>query len=189
LNSRLQHIKQLSLSCRQCQLRSGCRGVVFGEGNPQADLMLVGEGPGQTEDELGRPFVGVAGQLLDKIIQSVGFVREEVYITNVIKCRPPYNRTPKKEEMDVCSTWLMQEIRQIKPKIIVCLGSVASKQLIDPDFRIMRQRGIWLDFEGIKVIATFHPAALLRDPSKKRPVWEDFKQIRVVFDRLVAGSD
>lgn len=181
----LQELKQKCLNCKRCKLHSGCRGVVFGEGNSQTDLMLVGEGPGQTEDQLGRPFVGVAGQLLDKIVQSIGFEREEIYITNVVKCRPPANRTPTQQEMAVCSDWLKDEIKLIKPKIIVCLGSIAAKQLIDPNFRITKQRGIWLELQGKKTIATFHPAALLRDPSKKRPVWEDFKMIRAMFDELI----
>jgi DNA polymerase len=180
-----QNLKQECLACRQCHLRAGCRGVVFGEGNLSADLMLVGEGPGQVEDELGRPFVGAAGQLLNRIIQAINLRREDVYITNVVKCRPPYNRTPQKAEMDICGPWLRQEIEQVKPKIIVCLGAVAAKYLIDQNFKITRERGRWLKLGDINLMATYHPAALLRDPSKKRPVWEDFKQIRDLYFRLV----
>lgn len=170
--------------CRRCGLRAGCRGVVFGEGNPRARLMLVGEGPGATEDELGRPFVGKAGELLDRILAAAGFAREEVYINNVVMCRPPGNRVPAEAEMAACLPWLRARIRIIRPGVIVCLGATAARALIHPQARITQLRGRWHERGGIFVMPTYHPAALLRDPSKKRPVWEDFQQVRDLVRRL-----
>jgi len=170
--------------CRRCGLRDGCRGVVFGEGDPRADLILVGEGPGAVEDELGRPFVGPAGQLLDKIIASVGFRREEVYITNTVLCRPPGNRSPLPEEVAACRVWLDERLAVMDPKIIVCLGASAAQALIGSDLRITRDRGRWYRRGGARVMPTFHPAALLRDPSKKRDVWEDMKAVRAAWSAL-----
>jgi len=174
----LETLAERARACQKCGLRRGCRGVVFGEGNPHADLMLVGEAPGGTEDELGRPFVGAAGQLLNRILAAAGFEREEVYITNVCKCRPPGNRAPLPVEVDACFPYLLAQIRLIKPRIMVCLGASAARGILDPRLRITRERGIWREKYGILIMPTFHPAALLRDPSKKRPVWEDFKKVR-----------
>lgn len=164
--------------CARCGLRSGCRGVVFGEGNPRAAVMLVGEGPGATEDELGRPFVGRAGELLDRILAAAGFRRAEVYITNVVMCRPPGNRTPTDAEMAACLPFLRAKLRLIRPRIVVCLGATAARALIHPAARITQVRGRWHVKDGVHVMPTYHPAALLRDPSKKRPAWEDFQMIR-----------
>lgn len=164
--------------CRRCRLRESCSQVVFGEGPPDARLMLIGEGPGQDEDIQGRPFVGKAGQLLDKILEAAGIQRSQVYIGNVVKCRPPGNRLPNPDEVKECRKYLERQIKLIGPSIIVCLGSMASQTVIDPNAKITRIRGRWLIRQGIKIMPTYHPAALLRNPSYKRPVWEDFKQIR-----------
>lgn len=181
MESNLEQIREACLQCTNCSLRQGCQQVVFGKGNPLAKLMLVGEGPGEQEDLQGQPFVGKAGQLLDKIIQAAGFSLEEVYIGNIIKCRPPENRTPKLEETRACMPWLMKQIQIIKPRIIVCLGATAIQGLLDPSLRITAIRGRWAERNGIFIMPTFHPAALLRDETKKRPVWEDFKQVRKMY--------
>lgn len=176
------------VQCRRCSLRDTCRGVVFGEGDPQASLMLVGEGPGASEDEMGRPFVGKAGQLLDRILEAAGFKRKEVYIANVVKCRPPGNRLPTPEEASRCFPHLRAQIRIIRPKVVVCLGALSSQVLLDPRLRITRDRGVWRERDGIAYMPTFHPAALLRDPSKKRPVWEDFQRVRDRHDQLAGAG-
>lgn len=167
--------------CRLCENRTN---VVFGEGNPEAALMLVGEGPGATEDQTGRPFVGAAGQLLDRILNAAGFKREEVYIANVVKCRPPGNRLPLPDEAAACLPYLLTQISIIRPRILVCLGALATQTLVDPRARITAVRGRWYEKAGIKILPTFHPAALLRDVSKKVPVWEDFQKVR---DELALG--
>ncbi len=164
-------------ACRKCQLRSGCRQVVFGEGQPDSDLMLVGEAPGADEDRLGRPFVGRAGQMLNQILQACGLSRETVYITNIVKCRPPENRTPTPEERETCIPYLRTQVRLIRPRIIVALGAAATQGLIDPSARITRMRGTWQSWQGVRVMPTFHPAALLRDPNKKGPTWRDMKLV------------
>jgi len=172
--------------CRRCGLREGCRGVVFGEGDPESDLLFLGEGPGQVEDELGRPFVGPAGQLLDRILLAVGFHREEVYISNTVLCRPPGNRVPAPDEVAACRLWLDERLAIMRPRLIVCLGASAARNLLGPDFQLTRDRGRFYPFGEAKVMPTFHPAALLRDPSKKRPVWEDMKQVRAEWLSLRA---
>ncbi|MDD3653552.1 MAG: uracil-DNA glycosylase [Desulfotomaculaceae bacterium] len=176
----LAELHSLARDCRRCGLRSGCSGVVFGEGNPEARLMLIGEGPGGDEDRQGRPFVGKAGQLLDKILAAVNMERfTHVYIANVVKCRPPGNRAPQTDEAAACLPWLYRQIELVSPRIIVLLGSTALQNLIEPGARITVMRGKWLvSKSGIKIMPTFHPAALLRDTSKKRPVWEDFQKVR-----------
>lgn len=178
----LEDLKKAVLGCRKCSLREGCRGVVFGEGDPHAALMLVGEGPGAVEDELGRPFVGPAGKLLDKILNASGFAREEVYIANIVKCRPPGNRLPTPEEAARCFPNLRAQMRIIAPKLIVCLGALATQVLVDSRARITSARGTWYERNGVKIMPTFHPAALLRDPSKKKVVWEDFKKVRAAYN-------
>ncbi len=171
-------------SCSDCPLAAGRTCMVFGEGDPRARVMLVGEGPGKEEDRQGRPFVGRAGQLLDKILACVGFTRREVYIANVVKCRPPGNRTPREEEMAACLVKLRQQMEVIQPQIIILLGSTALKAFAGPDARITRDRGRWQEFFGVPSMPTFHPAALLRDPGKKRPVWEDMKAVRALYESL-----
>lgn len=167
--------------CSRCRLRQSAHQVVFGEGNPKARLMLIGEGPGADEDKLGRPFAGKAGELLNKILAAVDISREEVYITNVVKCHPPENRTPQKEETAACLPYLQEQIQIISPQIIVALGAVATQALLGPEARITKMRGTWHELGNIQVMPTYHPAALLRDPEKKRPVWQDIKNVRDAY--------
>ncbi len=173
----LADLKESCLQCQACGLRHTAKQVVFGTGSPRAAIMLVGEGPGKQEDEKGEPFVGAAGQLMDKVFAALEISREEVYITNIVKCRPPGNRLPTSQEVGACRPYLQGQIRLIQPRIIVCLGALASQNLISPEIRITRHRGKWVHREGIMLMPTFHPAALLRDPSRKRPFWEDFKAV------------
>ena len=158
--------------------------MTFGEGNPRALVMLVGEGPGHDEDISGRPFVGPAGKLLDRMLASVGFSREEVYIANVVKCRPPNNRNPEEDEAEACLPFLRAQYALIRPRIVVCLGSVATRYLYDPDARITRVRGVFKEKGGTWFLPTYHPAALLRDESKKRDAWEDMKALRRKYAEL-----
>lgn len=176
-----EQLREACLQCSQCSLRTGAKQVVFGQGNPHADILFVGEAPGKQEDEMGQPFVGSAGTLLDKIFEAAGLKREEVFITNVAKCRPPSNRFPKADEVAACRLYLDEQIRLIEPEIIVCLGALATKTLINPEAKITRIRGQWFEKNGLRILPTFHPAALLRDSSKKRPVWEDFKELMRVY--------
>jgi DNA polymerase len=164
--------------CTRCKLHEHRRNIVFGEGNPQASLMFVGEGPGAEEDATGRPFVGRAGQLLDKIIAAIGLRREDVYIANIVKCRPPLNRTPERDEVETCEPFLFRQIKFVRPRVIVALGSPAFQTLLRTRDSITRARGEWRELDGIKVMPTFHPAFLLRSPDKKREVWEDMKKVR-----------
>jgi DNA polymerase len=164
--------------CKRCKLHEHRRTIVFGEGNPQASLAFVGEGPGAEEDATGRPFVGRAGQLLDKIIAAIGLRREDVYIANIVKCRPPLNRTPERDEVETCEPYLFRQLMFIRPRVIVALGSPAFQTLLRTKESITRARGEWREWNGIKVMPTFHPAFLLRSPDKKREVWEDMKKVR-----------
>jgi uracil-DNA glycosylase family 4 len=165
--------------CTRCKLHTlGRTQVVFGVGNPAADLMFVGEAPGGDEDIQGIPFVGRAGQLLTKIIEAIGLTRDDVYIANVIKCRPPQNRNPEPDEVETCEPFLFRQIDTIQPKVIVALGKFAAQALLRTDAPISRLRGRVLDYRGAKLIPTFHPAYLLRNPSSKREVWEDMKVAR-----------
>ena len=163
--------------CKRCKLHRTRRTIVFGEGDPETKLMLIGEGPGYDEDVQGRPFVGKAGQLLTKILQSIQVRREEVYITNIIKCRPPQNRNPEPDEIENCYPVLLKQIQVIQPKIICALGTFATQTLLNTDAKITALRGRYYDFSGIKVFPTYHPAYLLRNPDKKREVWVDMKEI------------
>ena len=168
--------------CTRCKLHTlGRRQIVFGVGNPSADLMFVGEAPGADEDIQGIPFVGRAGQLLTKIIEAIELRREDVYIANVIKCRPPENRNPDPDEVDTCEPFLFQQIDAIKPKVIVALGTFAAKALLKTQDSISRLRGRVYDYRGAKLIPTFHPAFLLRSPDRKRDVWEDMKKVRAIL--------
>ena len=175
---------QLNLQCQRCELRAGCMQVVCGRGYAEADLMLIGEGPGADEDEQGLPFVGRAGKLLDKILAAAELSQDEIYIANMVKCRPPNNRLPHPVEIKACRGWLEAQIRLVAPKIIICLGNAAAQSMIDPKLGIGKLRGRWYERAGVKLMATYHPAALLRNESYKRPVWEDFKQIRDEHRRL-----
>ncbi|MBI9083830.1 MAG: uracil-DNA glycosylase [Desulfobacterales bacterium] len=163
--------------CRRCKLSLGRKQIVFGEGAPDARLVFVGEGPGGDEDRQGRPFVGAAGQLLTKIIDAMHLDRERVYICNIIKCRPPGNRNPEPDEIKACLPFLHRQIAAIEPDFICALGSVAARILLGTDQPISRLRGRFHRFEGISVMPTFHPAFLLRNPDRKREVWEDVKQL------------
>jgi uracil-DNA glycosylase family 4 len=165
--------------CTRCKLHTlGRTQVVFGVGNPNADLMFVGEAPGGDEDIQGIPFVGRAGQLLTKIIEAIGLARDDVYIANVIKCRPPQNRNPEPDEVETCEPFLFRQIDVIQPKVIVALGKFAAQALLRTDAPISRLRGRVFDYRGAKLIPTFHPAYLLRNPASKREVWEDMKVVR-----------
>jgi uracil-DNA glycosylase family 4 len=169
--------------CTRCKLHTlGRSQIVFGVGNPEADLMFVGEAPGADEDVQGVPFVGRAGQLLTKIIEAIGMKREDVYIANVIKCRPPQNRNPEPDEVDTCEPFLFQQIDAIKPKVIVALGKFGAQTLLRTLDPISRLRGRVFEFRGAKLIPTFHPAYLLRNPSSKREVWEDMKLVRRLLE-------
>ena len=173
----LEEIRKELGDCKRCKLHRTRTTIVFGEGNKKAKLMFIGEGPGYDEDVQGRPFVGKAGQLLTKIIQSIHLEREEVYIANIIKCRPPQNRNPEPDEIGSCSPFLRKQIQAIQPKIICALGTFAAQALLQTDAKITSLRGRIFDLDGIKVLPTYHPAFLLRNPDKKREVWEDMKQI------------
>jgi DNA polymerase len=170
--------------CQRCKLAPSRSTIVFGSGNPSAELMFVGEAPGYEEDQQGLPFVGPAGQLLTRIIESTGVKREEAYICNILKCRPPGNRNPEPDEVLTCSPFLRRQIAAIRPKIICCLGKFAAQTLLRSGAPITRLRGEFHDIDGVRVIATFHPAYLLRSPEKKREVWEDMKQIRAELFRM-----
>lgn len=184
----LEELKERCLACSLCALRSGCRQVVFGTGNPAASLMLIGEGPGADEDRVGIPFVGRAGQLLDRILDAVKIERKAIYIANVVKCRPPANRVPLQPEVDACLPYLLRQIELINPHIIACLGALATRTLFDRNASITRSRGQWREIGGRFYLATFHPAALLRDPGKKKYAWEDFQQIEKRYHQLHTGG-
>ncbi len=165
-------------NCTRCPLHEGRTKIVHSTGNLNAELMIIGEAPGADEDAKGEPFVGRAGQLLNKIIEAIGMKREDVFIGNINRCRPPGNRAPVPNETAACKPFLLREIAVVKPKVIVVLGNTAMKNLLDTKEGITKLRGIFQDYYGVKVMPTFHPAYLLRDPSKKREVWEDMKKIR-----------
>jgi uracil-DNA glycosylase family 4 len=175
--------------CSRCKLHAqGRRQVVFGVGNPEADLMFVGEAPGADEDVQGIPFVGRAGQLLTKMIQAINLERDQVYIANVIKCRPPGNRNPEPDEIAMCEPFLFRQIDAIRPRVIVALGSFAAKTLLGSDESISRLRGRVYDFRGAKLVPTFHPSFLLRSPDRKRDAWEDLKRARALLTAPVTGD-
>ena len=164
--------------CNKCKLYSGRKNVVIGTGNKKAKIMFIGEGPGADEDMQGIPFVGKAGKLMDKAFQGIGIKREEVYIANIVKCRPPNNRNPEYEEAEMCKEYLDSQIKLVNPEIIVLLGSVALKNVLGEEYGITSARGKWFEKDGIKYIPTFHPAALLRDESKKIDFWNDLKKVQ-----------
>ena len=168
--------------CSRCKLHTlGRKQIVFGEGNPDADLMFIGEAPGADEDAQGVPFIGRAGQLLTKIIEAIGLTREQVYIANVIKCRPPGNRNPEPDEIAECEPFLLRQIESVRPKVIVALGTFAAHTLLRTDAPISRLRGTFHEYHGAKLLPTFHPAYLLRSPERKRDVWDDMKKVRAVL--------
>ena len=181
-NETVEEIRADIGNCTRCPLHEGRTKIVHSTGNLNADLMFVGEAPGADEDAKGEPFVGRAGQLLNKIIEAIGLKREEVLIGNVNRCRPPQNRAPTTEEAATCKPYLLREIAVVQPEVIVVLGNTAMKNLLDTREGITRLRGRFQDYKGIKVMPTFHPAYLLRDPSKKRETWEDLKKVRDYLD-------
>ncbi len=180
----LECLASTALTCQACGLRETCSGVVVGDGSDKAALMLIGEAPGKQEDMEGRPFVGAAGQLLDRILAAASICRSSVYITNTVKCRPPANRMPSHQEISTCFPWLVRQVELIQPAIIVCLGALAAQTILGPQIRITRDRGKIYERKGKIIIPTFHPAALLRDPGKKRYAWEDFQLIRDCYQRI-----
>lgn len=167
--------------CTRCKLHKHRHTIVFGDGNPKAELVFVGEGPGADEDAQGLPFVGRAGKLLTQMIEAMGLQRKDVYICNVVKCRPPENRTPEEDEVSTCSPFLLRQLDVIAPKVIVCLGAVAAKTLLKTNRGISQFRGQWLDFRSSKLMATYHPAYLLRNPNAKGEVWKDLQKVMAVL--------
>lgn len=175
--------------CTRCRLhKQGRKQIVFGVGNPKAELMFIGEAPGADEDQQGEPFVGRAGQLLNNMIKAMGLRREDVYIANIIKCRPPNNRTPERDECETCSPFLFRQIEVIKPKVIVALGAVAAKTLLAVNSSMAELRGRWYDFRNTKLAVTYHPAFLLRDPRQKKETWKDLQMVMKELDLPVLSS-
>ena len=163
--------------CTRCKLHTTRHKIVFGDGSPKAELVFIGEGPGADEDAQGLPFVGRAGKLLTQMIEAIGLQRQQVYICNVVKCRPPGNRQPEKDEVDACSPFLFRQLDALKPKVIVCLGATAAQTLLQTNRGISHFRGEWLEYRGYKMIATYHPAYLLRNPAAKGDVWKDLQKV------------
>lgn len=182
LGEDLAAFEQRICTCEKCPLAAGRTRFVFGEGDPQAGIMFIGEAPGADEDRSGRPFVGAAGQLLDKIIVAMGLQRQQVYICNIVKCRPPNNRNPESTEVDQCLPYLKKQIEMVQPRVICLLGRVAAGALLGSEESIGRLRGRFLHYGEIPVRVTYHPAALLRNQQYKRPVWEDVKEVRRQYD-------
>ena len=173
-----QELVQECARCHECALCETRKNVVFGVGNPTAEIMLVGEGPGANEDEQGIPFVGKAGMLLDDMLAIIGLDRTNVYIANIVKCRPPQNRDPLNVEQDACIGYLNRQIELIQPKILVCLGRIAAMRLINEKFRITKEHGVWFDRDGMRLMAIYHPSALLRDPGKRPEAFDDLKVLQ-----------
>jgi len=167
--------------CTRCRLHKARNKIVFGDGNPKAELVFVGEGPGHDEDVQGLPFVGRAGKLLTQMIEAMGLAREDVYICNVVKCRPPENRKPENDEIATCSPFLLRQLDAIRPKVIVCLGATAVQALLATSESISKFRGEWLDYRGTRLMATYHPAYLLRNPAAKSDVWKDLQKVMTVL--------
>ncbi len=174
----LDELETIVHRCKSCPLSKTRTNVVFGEGNENSRIMFIGEGPGYYEDKMGRPFVGKAGQLLDNMLKAINLTRKDIYIANIVKCRPPNNRDPKEEESKVCIEYLRWQVKIINPSILVCLGRIAAINIIDSNLKITKDRGKWVKKGKFYMMATYHPAALLRDKNKKKDSWEDFKKIR-----------
>lgn len=175
--------------CRECALCQTRHSVVFGVGNPRSEILLVGEGPGANEDAQGVPFVGKAGQLLDDMLAIIGLDRTKLYITNIVKCRPPENRDPLNVEQDACIGYLHRQIALTQPKILVCLGRIAAMRLISEKFRITKEHGVWYDAGGIRRMAIYHPSALLRDPSKRPEAFDDLKILQREIQRICTSTE
>ncbi len=189
MEDRWEILEQECSHCRECALCQTRKNVVFGVGNPQAEIMLVGEGPGANEDEQGIPFVGKAGQFLDDMLAIIGLDRTLVYIANIVKCRPPGNRDPLNVEQDACIGYLRRQIALIQPKILVSLGRIAAMRLIDPKFRITREHGVWFDVDGMRMMALYHPSALLRDPGKRPETFDDLKSLQKEVGRICTHTE
>ena len=179
-----EELEEVIKGCNKCKLCSGRNNIVFGTGNKNADIMFIGEGPGADEDIQGEPFVGKAGQLMDKAFEALEIKREDIYIANIVKCRPPQNRNPEPDEAKACMDYLRNQVLLIKPKIIVLLGSVALKNILGEEYGITNSRGKWIEKKGIWYMPTFHPAALLRDESKKIDFWRDLKLVKEKLEEL-----
>ncbi len=182
-------LKKECLACEGCALAETRHNVVFGDGAENAEILFIGEGPGQNEDEQGKPFVGRAGKLLDDMMEMVGLDRTKVYIANIVKCRPPKNRDPLNVEQDACIGWLRRQTALLKPKIIVCLGRIAAKAIIKNDYRITQEHGQWFERNGIQMTAIYHPAALLRDVSKRPDTFEDMKAIQAMAREICEHTE
>lgn len=186
MSSELEILRNEIVQCKKCGLAQSRNNVIYGEGNPNGGILLIGEAPGRDEDLQGRPFVGKSGQLLDKILAACGFTRDgHVFISNIVKCRPPENRVPTPQEAAACMPWLLKQIELINPKICILLGATALKYMIGPEHRITRERGNWINWQNRLVMPVYHPAALLRDPGLKRDTWEDFKKVVFKYRELV----
>ena len=182
-------LKQDCAACQNCPLGATRTNLVFGVGDEKAEVLFVGEGPGEQEDLKGEPFVGPAGKLLDDMLAMIGLDRSRVYIANIVKCRPPHNRDPQPNEQQACIGWLERQIGLIQPKLIVCLGRIAAMALIDPGFRITRQHGQWFDVKGRRIMATYHPSALLRDESKRPEAFMDLRELRKEIRERCPNTD
>lgn len=179
-----EELEQSIVNCNKCKLCTNRTNIVFGVGNKEADIMMIGEGPGADEDKQGEPFVGKAGQLMNKALTGLGIKREEIYIANIVKCRPPSNRVPEQDEAEACLNYLRNQVILVKPKIIVLLGSTALKNILGKEYSITAMRGKWIEQKGIYYMPTWHPAALLRDENKKIEFWNDLKEVRKKEEEL-----
>lgn len=179
-----EQLEQECRHCRECALCQTRKNLVFGVGNPQAEIMMVGEGPGANEDEQGIPFVGRAGMFLDDMLAIIGLDRTMVYIANIVKCRPPGNRDPLNVEQDACIGYLRRQMALIQPKILICLGRIAAMRLINDKFRITKEHGVWYDVGGVRMMAMYHPSALLRDPSKRPETFDDLKLLQQEIGKI-----
>lgn len=183
--SNWQELKDACMGCQNCPLGSTRTNLVFGTGNENAEVLFVGEGPGENEDLQGEPFVGRGGKLLDKYLEAIDLSRDKnIYIANMVKCRPPHNRDPKPEEQEECIKWLREQFRLLRPKIIVCLGRISAQKLISPDFKVTKQHGEFFEKGGVLMMGTFHPAALLRNPNQKPAALEDFIKLRSKIEEI-----
>ncbi len=185
---KLKELHERCAACTACPLHASRTNCVFGAGNHSADLMFVGEAPGEREDLSGKPFVGRAGQLLDRFLFAVDIDRSDVYITNILKCRPPRNRDPQPAETEICITYLREQVKIIQPKIIVCLGRISAMRLIKPDYKITQEHGTWVQKGGFLMTAVYHPALLLRDPRKNEDMLRDMKSIKEKLYTLGTGN-
>lgn len=185
----LNELGQMINTCRRCALGHARNKFVFGNGNIRADIVLIGEAPGADEDQLGLPFVGKAGELLTRILASIHLTRADVYVCNILKCRPPQNRDPLPDEIATCKPYLVKQLQLIQPKIIVCLGRIAAQVLMETTESLTQLRGRWFTFDNIKLMVTYHPAALLRNPGYKSSTWEDMKELRRHYDEIKGVSE